>query len=36
MRDYKSYNFEVDTDEGSVPEFVDWADVAEYVDKNIL
>lgn len=36
IRDYREYDFEVDTDEGNNPEFDDWTDVASYVDENLL
>lgn len=36
IRDYRIYDFELDTDKGVSPEFHDWVDVAEYVDKELL
>ncbi|MDO4315785.1 MAG: hypothetical protein Q4C45_08400 [Oscillospiraceae bacterium] len=36
IRDYRVYDFELDTDEGVSPEFHDWVDVAKYVDKELL
>lgn len=36
IRDYRVYDFEVDTDDGISPAFNGWMDVAEYVDKNLL
>lgn len=36
IREYREYDFEVDTDEGSTPEFDNWTDVAKYVDKNLM
>lgn len=36
IRDYRMYDFELDTDEGSIPEFEDWIDVASFIDDNLL
>ena len=36
IRDFREYDFEIETDEGNEPEFTDWTDVAEYVDENLL
>lgn len=38
IREFRIYDFEneADTDIGESPEFQDWADVAEYVDGNLL
>ena len=36
IREYREYDFEVDTNEGSTPAFDAWTDVAEYVDQNLL
>lgn len=36
VRDYRMYDFELDTDEGSSPEFEDWADVCDFIDDNLL
>lgn len=36
IREYRVYDFEVDTDEGSTPRFDNWTDVAKYVDKEML
>ena len=36
IRDYRVYDFEVDTEEGTSPEFDGWTDVAQYVDEKLL
>ena len=36
LREYRMYDFEVDTDEGDIPEFESWVDVSSYVDENLL
>lgn len=36
IREYREYDFEVDTDEGNTPKFDDGVDVATYIDKNLL
>lgn len=36
VRDYRIYDFEVDTDEGASPEFDGWTDVARYVEEEML
>ena len=36
IRDYRMYDFELDTDEGDIPEFEDWADVCDFIDDNLL
>lgn len=36
IRDYRMYDFELDTDEGSTPEFEDWSDVCDFVDDHLL
>lgn len=36
IRDYRMYDFELDTDEGSSPEFEDWDDVCNFIDDNLL
>lgn len=36
IREYRMYDFELDTDEGSTPEFNSWTDVAKYVDEHLL
>lgn len=36
IRDFREYDFEIETNEGNEPEFADWTDVAEYVDGNLL
>lgn len=36
IRDYRAYDFEVDTDEGTSPKFDNWTDVAKYIDEKLL
>ena len=36
IRDYRMYDFTLDTDEGDTPEFEDWADVCDFIDDNLL
>lgn len=36
IRDYRMYDFELDTDEGTSPEFEDWADVCDFIDDHLL
>ena len=36
VREYRMYDFELDTDEGDTPEFDGWADVWEFIDDNLL
>lgn len=36
IRDYRMYDFTLDTDEGDIPEFEDWADVCDFIDDNLL
>ena len=36
IRDYRLYDFTLDTDEGDTPEFEDWADVCDFIDDNLL
>lgn len=36
IRNYRMYGFKLDADEGNSPEFEDWADVAGFIDGNLL
>lgn len=36
LKDYRMYEFELDTEEGDTPAFEDWADVCEYIDTCLL
>lgn len=36
VRDYRMYDFELDTDEGDIPAFEDWADVCDFIDDHLL
>lgn len=36
IRDYREYSEEVETDEGDIPKFQNWVDVASYVDGEML
>lgn len=36
VREYRMYDFELDTDEGSSPEFEVWEDVCDFVDEHLL
>ena len=36
VRDYRMYDFELDTDEGDTPKFEDWADVCDFIEEHLL
>ena len=36
VREYRMYDFELDTDEGSSPEFEDWSDVCDFIEDHLL
>ena len=36
IRDYREYDDGIDTNEGNIPEFNNWVDVASYVDEKML
>ena len=36
IRDYREYDNEIDTNEGNIPEFNNWIEVAGYVDEEML
>lgn len=36
IREYREYDDGIDTDEGNVPKFMSWIDVASYVDEEML
>lgn len=36
VRDYREYDFEIDTNEGDDPKFESLTDVDTYIDKNLM
>lgn len=36
VRDYREYDGEVESDEGTLPVFTDWVDVSMFIDENLL